>query len=342
MTPAPRPVNQCLFFCIDQGAPNEALANGDMASLQRVLDDVKAFDTKFDTYVLLAGAPESPALDNALRLVAANKMRFVLDAMSSVAISRNPKPGLARPYNKSYGQLMSVEQLSAYKQRYRNYFVGIRIMELFEMNYTIHKVEFHGARWGAERFRQYWPPEGDFFQEPVLEPYIRWAAQQGMFVDFSDWFWSFDHKSLPSDIQQPQYEEQLRSIIERYPNVVIVTYANNEPNGRSRKANWVPAFRAWHHYGAKGFGLSDQAWLCKVPKTNGSEMECPAEELIDWAKKAYHEGALMVQLEPAWYWWDFPRGSMTNDYEVLDANQRGHAKPTIEEFARAFGVQLPN
>ncbi len=330
-----------LVFAIDQGTPNAAVANRDTASLQRVLNDVKPFEKRFDTYVLLANSAVSPAHEDALRLVVANKMRFVLDAMSSVAATKDPKNELAKAYNKLDGQLMSVEQLSAYKQRYGNSFAGIRIMELFEMNFTIHKTLFHGAHW-AERSRQFWPPDGNFFQAAVLEPYIRWAAQQGMFVDFSDWFWSFDHRKLPSDIRQPQYEEQLRSMVERYPRVVIVTYANNEPEGRSRRANWVPVFRQWVDYGARGFGLSDQDWLCKVSKTTFSEMNCPAEELIAWAKAAYRQGALMVQLEPVWYWWDFPRGNMQNDYNTVAADQRGRAKPNLEAFARAFDVQLPN
>ncbi len=330
-----------LVLAINQGFPNEALANRDTAGLQRVLDDVKAFERRFDTYVLLANSLEGPALDNALRLVAANKVSFVLDAMSSVAITRNTRFRPDVPYNISYGQLMSVEQLSAYKQRYGKYFAGIRIMELFSMNFTIHKTEFHGAHW-AERWREFWPPGGNYFQPSLVEPYIRWAAQQGMFVDFSDPFWSFDHRSLQSDIQQPQHEEQLRSMVERYRNVVIVTYANNELGGRSRQANWVPAFRNWLDYGARGFGLSDQDWLCAVPQSS-AEMNCPVEELIAWAKAAYRQGALMVQLEPVWYWWEFPRGNMQNDYNTyLVAERRGRAKPNLEAFARAFDVQLPN
>jgi hypothetical protein len=338
---ADRSGQRMLVFSIDQGAPNEAVANRDTAALQRVLNDVKAFETRFDTYVLLAGDPENPTLDDALRLVVANKVKFVLDAMSSVAVTKDPIHELGKPYNKSYAQLMSVDQLSSYKQRYGNYFAGIRIMELLSMHFTIHKSEFHGAHWN-ERSRQFWPPGGDLFQASVLEPYFRWAAQQGMFVDFSDWLWSFDHRRLPSDIAQPEHEEQLRSMVQRYPNVVIVTYANNEPEGRARRANWVPFFRQWLDNGARGFGLSDQDWICKIPHEEGSEMNCPPEELVGWAQRAYRAGALMVQLEPAWYFWNFARGRMTNDYNTVAADQRGRAKPSLEAFARAFDVQLPN
>ena len=58
----------CWFFAIDQGLPNSAVANGDTASL-RVLNDVKAFEKRFDTSVLLAGEVLEHLPANPLRLL---------------------------------------------------------------------------------------------------------------------------------------------------------------------------------------------------------------------------------------------------------------------------------
>ena len=330
-----------LVISIDQGLPNEALANGDIAALQRVLDDVKAFGARFDIYALLSNSPGSPPLDRVMQLLAKNRIKFLLDPISSAAITKNPKTVLGTPYYRPYGQEMSVAELAAYKTKYGEYLAGIRVMELFSINFAIHKTAFHGATW-ANRYREYWPPGGDFFRASVIEPYLQWAAKNGAFVLFSDWLWSFDHRSLPDDVRQRQYEDELRSLTRRYPNLVIVAYANNEPNGRSRGVNWVPAFRDWPGYGAKGFGLSDQDWLCNIPKTT-ADMNCPVAELIDWARRAYDAGALMVELEPVWYWWNFPRGSAENNYgQYAAAAERGRAKPNLKAFAAAFGVQLPS
>jgi hypothetical protein len=329
-----------LVLSIDQGYPNGAVATVDTAGLQRVLADVKAFSERFKTYALLASSVDSDALRKTLDRLVDNKIPFFLDAMGSAAATKISTHQLAMPYGPSTGQEMSIAQLAAYKQRYGKYFAGIRIMELFSLTYAIHESKFHGKTY-ANRFQQYWPANGDYFNASVVEPYIRWAAQNGMVVDFSDWLWSFDHKRLPSDIEQPRYEAELRAMLQRYPNVVVVTYANNEPGGRSRRADWIPAFRQWLDYRAKGFGLSDQDWVCKVPKQIGSEMNCPPEELIEWAQRAYRAGALMVQLEPAWYWWGFPRGTTENSSDSIPENERGRARPPLIAFAHAFDVRLP-
>ncbi len=55
---ADRSGRRMLVFAIDQGLPNSAVANGDTVSL-RVLNVVKAFEKRFDTYVLLAGSPKT-------------------------------------------------------------------------------------------------------------------------------------------------------------------------------------------------------------------------------------------------------------------------------------------
>jgi hypothetical protein len=304
---------------------------------------VKAFSDKFDTYVLFAQTPDCDALDRVVSLIASNKIRFILDAMSSAAIAKEPRFSLAQPCNPPHAENISLESLSKYKRRYGEYFAGIRLMEVYSMNMDVHQGMFHDVKF-AQRWKERWPQDGNVFQPSIVESYVRWAANQGMFVDFSDWFWSFDHGKMPPDIEQQKYERQLQSIIRRHPNVVIVTYANNEPGMRSRsqKENWVRAFQSYEEYGARGFGLSDQDWLYAVPNTF-NEMNCPVEELIDWAKLAWSRGAVMVQLEPVWYWWDFPRGSVQNDYgQYKYERQRGSRKENLEKFAAAFNVKLPN
>lgn len=330
-----------LVFAIDQGLPNEAVANGDMASLRRVVADIKAFESRYEVYALLANSVDGAHLRETMQLLATEKVKFMVDALSSAAITRAPDPTSMRAYDPTHGQEMSVAQLASLKKAYGPYFGGIRMMELFTISYDIHQTQFHGEPW-ALRWQSYWPAKGNFFDADAVEPYVQWAQANDMFVDFSDWFWSFDHRSLAAETGQLHYEDQLRAMLHRHPNVVIATYDNNEPQSRSRTADWVPFFRAWHADGARGFGLSDQDWLCAMPRTK-EEMNCPAAELIDWAKNAYRDGAVMVQLEPVWYWWDFPRGSTKNDYSTYKTPElRGRATPNLQAFADAFGVRLPD
>lgn len=326
---AKRPI---LVFSIDQGFPNGPVENDDLTSLQREIDYLKLFRQKYDTYALVAGDIGNKGyLQEALDLLVQNHVPFFLEAASSDAITVDV--GTA-PYDRSHGLELSVEQLQLFKKRYGDYFHGIRLFELFGGDWTIWASKFRGKNWG-DRFKQYWPRD-DFYQTFLIEPYVKFAARNNMIVVFADWFWYFDHQFVPADFKQQQHEIELQSLIQRYPNVVIVVYDNNEPGGHSDGVNWVPAFRQYLTYRAKGFGLSDQAWLCD------DEIQCPVDKLASWATAAFRDGAMLVQTEPYWYWWDFPRGDLgQNNYnQYKSAAERGRATKNLVKFASALGIDI--
>jgi hypothetical protein len=326
---AKRPI---LVFSIDQGFPNGPVENDDLASLQREISYLKLFRPKYDIFALLAGdIRDKSHLQSALDLLAKNRMPFFLEAASSDAITIDV--GTA-PYDRSHGLELSVAQLQQYKGRYGDYFRGIRLFELFEGDWTIWASKYLGKDWG-DRFKNYWPQD-DFYQTSLIEPYVKFAADNNMVVIFADWFWYFNHQWAPADLKQQQHERELRSLIQRYPNVVIVVYDNNEPANHSSGVDWAPTFRQYLSYGAKGFGLSDQAWLCD------SETKCPVNQLISWATAAFRDGAMLVQTEPYWYWWDFPRGELQlNNYEKYkSAAERGNATDNLIKFSSALGIDI--
>ncbi|MBV9858971.1 MAG: hypothetical protein JO038_02540 [Alphaproteobacteria bacterium] len=322
-----------LVFSIDQGFPNGPVQNDDASGLRRAIDDLKRFATNYDTYALLAADQRNKTyLDAAFDLLSQNDVPFILEALSSDATTL--EAGTA-PYDRSHGQELSISELQEYKARYGSHFAGIRLHELFSMNFTIHASKFHGQDW-ANAFKKNWPDD-DYFQSSLVEAHFRFAAQNRMFTIFSDWLWSFNHKAMPPDVKQQQYESQLRSLIGRFPNTVIVTYANNEPGGHSRGVDWLPAMREYVEYRARGYGLSDQAWLC-----DNDEIHCPIDEVVDWAKAAFRGGVMLVETEPYWYWWKFPKGQMErNDYaQYPNYRTRGDATPNLYRFAAALGVSL--
>lgn len=321
-----------LVFSIDQGFPNGPVQNDDLPSLQREIDCLKRFRQKYDTYALVAGdISNKDYLQDALDLLAQNKMPFFLEAASSDAITVDVG---TTPYDRSHGLELSVEQLQQYKQRYGDFFHGIRLFELFEGDWTIWASKFRGENWG-ERFEKYWPQD-DFYQTSLIEPYVKFAADNDMTLIFADWFWYFDHQWVPADLKQQQHESELQSLMQRYPNVLIVLYDNNEPGGRSNEVNWVPVFQQYRAHKAKGFGLSDQAWLCD------DEIQCPVDQLAKWATAAFRNGAMLVQTEPYWYWWNLPRGDLgQNNYNQYKTGaERGKATENLVKFASALGVDM--
>jgi hypothetical protein len=319
-----------LVFSIDQGFPNGPVENDDLKVLQRQIDCLKPFSKKYDTYVLLAGDIANKGyLQDALDLLVKNQIAFFLGAASSDAIALDA--GTA-PYDRSHGLELSIDQLRMYKDRYRAHFRGIRLFELFAEHWTLWASKFHNENW-ADSYRQYWPTD-DFYQTSLIEPYVKFAADNGMLVIFSDWFWYFDHQSVPAGVAQQQHESELKSLTRRFPNVVVVVYDNNEPNSHSKDVQWVPTFRQYRSGGAKGFGLSDQAWLCD------NEVQCPADVLAWWAVNALQDGATLIETEPYWYWWDLPRGhGGKNDYSSYKTSEdRGKPAETLHKFASALGI----
>ena len=158
-----------------------------------------------------------------------------------------------------------------------------------------------------------------------------------MFVMFGDPYWSFDHPDSPKGLHQKDNERQLRSLLGKFPNTTIILYDNNEAHSQSEKqfGKWQKALAKFVSYGAIGIGLSDQAWICSEASGN-NEVNCPIETLIRWAQDAIATGAVAIEMEPYWYWWEMPKGKKDSDTNAMRSTDG--ARPTLKAFAKALGV----
>jgi hypothetical protein len=330
---APR---RALMFSIDQGWANGPVQNGDIAALGRVATSLKAFQQRFDTYALLSCAYQDRGrLTQTLDMLAHNDIRFMLDVYASDTMSNLPGN---RPADPRHGVAMTIADLQALKKRYGASFAGIRVFEVFSINFSILETQKNGRPW-LTRIKDLLPSD-DFFQPEILRTFFKFAYDNKMSLVFSDWFWSGATNSafLRDTVHQPQNEAALAQLARAYPGTAIVLFANNVPGG-AQAANWDRSTRRFLQDGAAGIGLSDQSWLCRQQSTD-SELNCPVSLMIDWAETAYKGGAALVQTEPYWYWWNFPKGLKTDNYASVATSDFGTPRDTLRQFAAAFGVRL--
>ncbi len=327
-----------LIFEIDHGQPFGPIESGDKVAQDRMVADLQALSSKYTVYVKLTGAETDKAVrDAALQFLASHHIHFIIDAYASDTLTTVNGNS---PFDVSHGVGLSVDEMQKLKDEYGEWFAGVRIFETYSINFAIFMRQHRGKVQWARRFVDRLPGDG-FFQPQILKQWIDFAARNHMRVFFMDWYWLFDHPVTPNnaELDQPGNEAVLARLIEDHPNVVTPMYDNNEPNGGSRRVydSWTPTFRALVTHGAAGFGLSDQAWLC-----NRGVMNCPVQDLIDWARNALDNGASALEFEPYWYWWTLPRGPAKNDYkEGITNDNRGEPRPALQQLAKALGVTLP-
>jgi hypothetical protein len=329
---------QALIFQIDQGFGNGIVQNEDAVGLQRLITVLQAFQNKYEVYVTLSSRQaDKTKLDWALGILAQNNIQFILEVYASDALSTGVD-SVNNPYDAVHGRELSVDQLQQYKAKYGNMFAGVRTLEVFAENFGVLACQQQGVNWCAGQNL----PSDRFYQKSFLEDYIKFAHNNGMFLLFTDWYWSAYHP-WPFDqtvVNQPQNEQDLQNLVKVYPGTVVVAFANNEPlqESASKLNTWQAVVKPYVQYGAKGFGLSDQSWMCT------DEANCPASTLANWATTAFSSGALVVQTEPYWYWWNFPVGAIgpqsanyTTDSQWAN---RGYATQNLATLATALGVSL--
>ncbi len=119
-------------------------------------------------------------------------------------------------------------------------------------------------------------------------------------------------------------------LTEIFRGVVIVTYANNEPEEKSlpRLNNWHTAVERFAADGAAGFGLSNQSWMRK------EEWSCPIGDIIAWTQQARTLKCPLIQFEPSWYFFALPGGSFAREDYVKDPvwKNAGAPRATFEEL----------
>ncbi len=308
-----------LVFSIDQGFGNGVVVNDDQVAVKRIAEALRPFSAKYKVYVLLnPQVKDLEKLDRVLDTLVEAGMPFVLDVCSSDSMTLGSVTEQCRPHDPRHGVSISLHDLRAYKKRYGKWLAGIRFMEILAHDFTVRAVQTTNPEWGQPGWKM---PRDSFFQPGIVEGFLKFARDNGMFVQWSDWHWiGFADWDEP---QRPK-EEKLLALLRRFPGLVTVTYANNEPNGDSAKRlpDWERCITRFA--GAAELGLSDQSWL-------GNDVTCPVADITSWAESALDKGFRYVQFEPAWYFFRLPRGTFgvhdyTNDPAYAD---RGSATDNL-------------
>jgi len=344
------PVNylqkQTLVFSIDQTWLNGIVNVRDTVSLQRIINTLKQFQNKYEVYALLNPSnADQTKVFAVLDVLAANGIPFVLDQYSS----DSHKDTVNSPYDPYHGLALSLDQLKTYKQKYGSSFAGIRFMEVFGANFTVLACKLQGVDW-CKYFNDQLPTD-NFYQKSIAETYVKFASDNKMFVLWSDFYWSFlnNWEFDQNTVKQPQNEQEMKDLMAKYPGVIVAVFDNNLPEDGARKNNlidtWFNNFKPYIQNGAKGFGLSDQNWMC-----NKDTSGCPAQEMANWATKAFANGATVVQFEPVWYFWNLPEGTI-DQWVVAGQNptgytqdsawsNRGYVRNNLVVVGNALGVSV--
>ena len=379
-TPAPQPApappapphylqKTALVFELDEGWGDGIIQNEDSVALGRMIVYLKAFQNKYEVYALLpAAAADRAHLTNILDQLRSNGIPFLLEAESSDTLQLNNNAANA-PYDASHGFGSSVAQLQALKSKYGDSFAGVRFMEVFGTNQQIVGCKLFGASW-CNAFTNFIPTD-NFFEKSLIEPYIAFAHQSGMFVLFGDHYWGANYTAqdntydgLPyftstaavtptiftTQIKQPQNECDVQDLASKYPDTIVALYDNNDGSGgvdgsAAKIDSWesgiIQPFIATG--GFKGFGLSDQSWICPEYYTSDGSA-CPVSGVITWAQKALAKGALVIETEPYWFWFYMPAGAVAVHDYTNDPNWsgRGYATSNLQALASALGITLPS
>ena len=321
-----------LLFSVEQGFGNGLVVNGDTNAVGRILRALKVLQPRYEVLAVF-----NPQLQDKRRLEAAldqavlEKVPFYLVAQSSDGMtlgSRSPPNDAADP---AHGFTLGLAQLKDYKRRYGRFLAGIQFFEVFSQDFTLRAGLTKEPGWIDPHWKL--PAANDgFFRPDLAAPYLDFARAENMQVQWSDWHWT--HFAGWDTDQKPQ-EEQFKQLLGRFRGLISVCYANNEPQEQSaaRLLNWQEAMLPFVRAGAKDFGLSCQSWLRKDETRTG------VQDMIDWSKRALDLGCTMIQYEPAWYFFQAPRGVFAPDWHP--DGDYGAPTPQFKALARFLNAYQP-
>lgn len=303
-----------LIFHIDCGPGNGVAIIGDKTSVQRICHFLKPLKEKYDVYVLIN--PQGKNKENLIKildhLVVCN-MPFVLDILSSDNWSTGSHtPDLFGGYDLYHGISISENTAKEYRRIYGKYFAGMRFHEILSADFSTEASRIpNDDSWTQWYHDNYKLPKDAFFQKEICEPYIKLANNNNMFVFWSDFHWI---GNCSWDTQQQSREDKVIALLKKYPKIITIGYANNEPNEESAKRldSWTSIVSGYTKHGASGFGLSNQTWMRK--DYNNTSID----EMISWTKSALDADALIIQFEPIWYWFNMPQYSYVIDDYTRD------------------------
>jgi hypothetical protein len=314
-----------LAFVVDQGFANGVLTQRDTVGMKHIIDTLKPLQEYYDVYAIFAPhVANKDNLEAILDLCAKNDMPFMFDVMSSSAMALGGCPQTA-PVDEAHCVEISLEDLAKYKKRYGRYLAGMRFMEVFGQDVTVIGMPKYHSEWLHDGYSKMPDPNVNVFEPSVVRPFFEFAQKHKMFVQWSEFHWC---KKMVWDYRYYERNKQFLCLLEEFPGLVTVTYANNEPPRQS-----IPRLNEWHNdveplltSGAKDYGLSNQAWLY-----NDAPMECPIEELIAWTRRALELGCRYIEYEPVFYFFEVPFGKIrTQDDYTKDPKWKNRGAPRAE------------
>ena len=324
-----------LIFSIDQGFGNGVVANDDVTALNQMVNTLEPLRAEYEVSVLLNPMiKDKVRLTLALDTLVALKMPFVLDVISSDSFTLGANGPANAPFDSSHGLSISVQQLAELKKTYGASLVGLRFMEIFGQDYGIRAMKTTNPELKRPGDKL---PDDTFFRPDLAEGFIRFAKDNGMFVQWADFGWM---PFSPWDKAMPNYTEQVKALLRKYPGIVSITYNNNEPNEASipRLSTWHTAVENFPKDGAAGYGLSNQSWLHNI-----TYMDTKPEEIIAWTQSALDKDCRLIQFEPAWYFFNLPAGTfeLGDSKNVPPGTQPGEARASLKQLMDFLSKTTP-
>ncbi|MBN1331790.1 hypothetical protein JW978_02790 [Candidatus Dojkabacteria bacterium] len=297
-----------LVFNIDQGFSNGLVNVTDNETMMKnITDSLKTLQSEYEVAIQINPIhKDKTKTTKVLDYFASNNIPFYLVVYSSDTFTLgNTANSVVSPYDAKRGVSVSDAELSQYKTKYGDKFKGITVFEVFSFDFTIRVCKTTNPEWCDSSWDL---PYNSFFRSEYLDKYAQFASKNDMTLFFADWYW---YKFQSSDTTQKSYEVKLNTISQKYPNTIVVGYDNNEPDNAShgRVGTWQDAVSFVSK--KKGIGLSDQAWICS------DETSCDIDIINQWADSALTNGATILSFEPVWYFWNLPKGSMSESDTVL-------------------------
>ncbi len=288
-----------LIFNLDSGFGNGIVVQYDRLATTRICHALKPLQKYYDVYLILNPmVADKSKLFGIIDIVVGHDIPFILDVFSSDTHMLGSVTPQNAPYDPLHGISISVEELARFKTKYGKMLAGLRFHEVTAQDFTVRAMKTTNPEWKPPKLTL---PDDNYFDPEKVEKYVRFASENEMFVQWSDWHWS---KFAKWDTENQEREKHLLNILKKYPNIVTVTYANNEPGicPKDRLGNWWTAIEEFAKFGSNGYGLSNQSWLA-------GDMKCPIEYIIEWTQSALNRRCRMIQFESIWYFFNLPFGT---------------------------------
>lgn len=298
--------------------------------MKRILRALRTLQAYYDVYCLFnPQVKDKQGLEMMLDICVSNKMPFMLEIASSHGMALGGALQNA-VFDQTHGFTISLAELKGFKDKYRENLAGIRFMEIFGQDTAILLTALN-PNLAHDGYSKMPDPNIPFLDPRLTRPYLKYAQDTGMIVQWSEFHWC---KKWDWDYRYYSRLQDFMSLLQQFPRLISVTYANNEPGeaSKTRLNNWFNDVKPLTVSGAKEFGLSDQAWL-----NSNDVMACPSADIVAWCKSALDNGCRFIQFEPGFYFFNIPVGQLkpTADDYTKDAKwiDRGAPRESFRELS---------